>query len=284
MARIAGESPRTARYIKLSPPSVADPVILCCEIAGDGPPVMLVPGLGDTVWVWRRLIPALQPRSRVFAVELRGHGRSASPAGSYTTEEMAGDLALLAENLGISRPTVIAQGFGAHLALLLAIEKPEFAAGLVLIGAETGPPGEGARGALGKMRDCAAKGNMAAAYRARKARGRGPRGMKSRERAEHHRLFLRNDPAGYAASCAAALGAVDLTGRLGEIQCPALAVAGELDPDRHPDAERFASSIPGGTAAIIGGAGHCAQLDAPDSFQMVLDDFLRAHGLIAPGT
>jgi pimeloyl-ACP methyl ester carboxylesterase len=242
---------------------------------------MLVPGLGDTVWIWRRLIPALQLRSRVVAVEFRGHGRSTSPAGPYTVEEMAGDLVLLAEKLGIHRPTVIAQGFGARLALLLEIKKPGFTAGLVLIGAETGPPSGVARDTLGKMRDHAVKGNMAAAYRARKTRGQEPRGMSSHERAEHHHLFLRNDPAGYGASCAAALDRFNLADRLVEILCPVLALVGEFDPDRHPDAERFASLIPGGTATIIDGTGHCIQLDAPDSFLMVLDTFLRAHGLIA---
>ncbi len=279
MARIAGESPRTARHIKLSPPEVADPVILCCEIAGDGPPIMLVPGLGDTVWVWRHLIPLLQPRSRVAAVELRGHGRSASPRGPYTAGEMAGDLVRLAEELGLNRPAIIAQGFGARLALLLAIERPGFAAGLVLIGAETGPV---ENALLGKMKDLAAQGDMAAAYKMRKEEGGAPRGMSPKERAEHHRLFLRNAPAGHAAACAAVIGPPDLTERLGEIRCPVLAVAGALDEKRHATAGRLAELVPACTAAIIEGAGHFVQLDAPESFQVVLDDFLREHELIAP--
>ncbi len=279
MARIAGESPRTARHIKLSPPSVADPVVLCCEISGDGPPLILVPGLGDTVWVWRHLIPVIQQRSRVLAAELRGHGRSASPAGPYTAGEMAGDLFRLAEELGIFRPTLIAQGFGARLALLLAIERPGFAAGLVLIGAETGPPQSAA---AAEMRDHAARGDLGAAYKSRKEIIPAPRGMSPKERAEHHRIFLRNTPTGYAAACAAVEGAPSLTERLGEIDCPVLALAGERDKARHADARRLTELISDCSAAIIDGAGHFVQLDAPESFQVVLEDFLGEHLLIAP--
>ncbi len=279
MVRIAGESPRTARHIKLSPSSVVDPVILCCEISGGGPPLILVPGLGDTVWVWRNLVPIIQQRGRVLAVELRGHGRSASPAGPYTAGEMAGDIFTLAGELNIARPTIIAQGFGARLALLLAIEQPGFAAGLVLIGAETGPPQSAA---IVEMRDHAARGDLGAAYKSRKEIVPAPRGMTPRERAEHHRIFLGHAPAGQAAACAAALEAPSLTEKLGEIDCPVLALAGERDEVRHADARQLAELIPDCSAAIIGGAGHFVQLDAPESFQVVLDDFLGAHLLIAP--
>lgn len=277
MARIAGESPRTARHIKLSPPAKDDPVILCCEIAGDGPPMILVPGLGDTVWVWRRLIPHLQHHHQVIAVEMRGHGRSASPFGPYSMKDMAGDLALLTERLNLPPSAFVAQGLGARAAMILAIEKPEIAAALILIGAETGPPRESARGMLVGRMEHAARGDMQAAYKLRKGEGREPRGMSSRERAEHHRLFLRNSPAGYNAACYAELSAPDISGRLGEIRCPVLAVAGELDPDRLDDARRMAEEIPDCESVILADAGYFAQLDQTEAFHALLDDFLKKH-------
>ncbi|MEE9257889.1 MAG: alpha/beta hydrolase [bacterium] len=282
MARIAGESPRTARHVKLSPPGKDDPVILCCEIAGDGPPIVLAPGLGDTVWVWRRLIPFIQPRHLVAAVELRGHGRSASPFGPYSVKDMAKDLALLMEKLEIRKTTFIAQGLGARAAMMLAAENPEIAAALVLIGAETGPPTGTARGALVGRMEHAARGDMRAVYKLRKAEGREPRGMSSLERAEHHRIFLRNSPAGYNASCHAELDAPDLSGRLGEIRCPVLAVAGEKDPDRLADAERMTEKMPDCESVIVEGAGHFVQLDRTETFHALLDNFLRKHNLSIP--
>jgi len=279
MARIAGESPRTARYFKLSPVGADDPVILCAEISGEGSWVFLVPGLGDTVWAWRKIVPWLETAHHVAAVEPRGHGRSASPAGPYSVEAMAGDLARLAEALGAKRPVLIGQGLGGRAALLLALERPELAGALVLIGADPAPPEGGQREALLAQRAPAAGGNLQAAYKARKAAGALPRGMTPKERAEHHRLFLRNAPRGYAASLEAALGGPDLTPRLAELRCPILAVAGEKDAGGADAARRLAGAAPGGEAVVVEGAGAFVQLDRPESLLALLEEFFRKHSV-----
>ncbi len=284
MVRLAGESRRIARHIKLSPPGANDPVILCYEEGrGEETPLLLIPGLGDTVWSWRKLVPALPTGHRTLAVEPRGQGRSASPAGPYTVAQMAEDLARLAGEVGMERPVLIGHGLGARCALLLAIERPALPAGLVLLGAETGPPAGEARRALTERMECARRGDMNAAYRALKAEGGLPRGMSPKERAEHHRIFLTADPAGHAACCAAELGAPDLADRLEEVACPALAIAGELDETRHPEAERLAEGVPGGEAVVVAGAGRFVQLEAPEALHTLLEEFLRKHSLSTPG-
>ena len=68
--------------------------------------------------------------------------------------------------------------------------------------------------------------------------------MTPRERAEHHRLFLRNDPSGYASAGYAELLAPDLTERLDEVACPALVLTGEKDPEYHVDAQILSAKIP----------------------------------------
>lgn len=279
MIRLPGESPRVSRFIKLSPPGTTDePVILCCEVTGKGPSVVLVPDLGDTVWAWRRSIPLLQARHRVIAVEARGAGRSAAPAGPYTLAQLASDLGGLADKLQIEKPIFVGHGLGGQSALTLAIERPGLPAALVLAGAGAGPPPERLRGALQERIGCAKRKDMRTAFQARKAEGRDPRGMTPRERAEYHRIFLRSDPAGHAASCAAALNAPDLTDRLPEVRCPVLVLIGEKDTERHEDARRLAEGIPGCETAEIEGAGHYVQLDRAEAFHVLLEEFLRKHG------
>ena len=282
MARVAGESPRTARYFKLSPPGTDDPVILCCEVSGEGPWAILVPGLGDTVWAWRKLLPSLEAAHRVAAVEPRGHGRSASPEGPYILAEMAGDLGRLAGALGAGRPVFIGQGLGGRTALLLALERPELPAALVLIGTDPAPPEGAAREALLAQRAHVARGDLQAAYKARKAAGVLPRGMTPKERAEHHRLFLRNSPRGYASALEAALAGPDLTGRLGGLRCPVLAVAGEKEAGGPEAARRLAVAIPGGEAVVAEGAGPFVQLDRPEALRALLEEFFRKHQLSVP--
>ena len=279
MVRIAGESSRTARYLNLSRAGADDPVIICYEATGDGTPILCVPGLGDTAWVWRKIIPTLASMHRVVALEPRGHGRSSSPSGKYTLAEMAGDVGDVAARLGLNRPVLIGHGLGARAALLLAIERPRLPGALVLISTGAAPAAKRVRRGVAERIHLAEAGEVQEAYRNRKSEGREPRGMTPRERAEHHRLFLRGDASGYASAGYAELLAPDLTERLGEVACAALALTGEEDPEYHEDAQTLSAGIRDCESFLIEGAGRYAQLDRPEAVLALIHDFFRKHHL-----
>jgi 2-succinyl-6-hydroxy-2,4-cyclohexadiene-1-carboxylate synthase len=65
--------------------------------------------------------------------------------------------------------------------------------------------------------------------------------------------------------------------RLEEIDCPVLAVAGELDTGYADAAFRIAERVKHGRARLIGGAGHAPQLERPEEFSELLLDFLDEH-------
>src|SRR4029453_18911789 len=65
------------------------------------PVVTLAHPLGATLALWDAQVEALLPRYRVLRYDIRGHGASAAPAGPYTLEQIAGDLHVLLERLGI---------------------------------------------------------------------------------------------------------------------------------------------------------------------------------------
>ena len=203
-----------------------------------------VPGLGDTAWVWRKIIPTLTSMHRVVVMEPRGHGRSSNPPGKYTLTEMAGDIGDIIARLRLNRPVLVGHGLGARVALLLAIEQRRLPGALILIGAGAAPAAKSVRRGVAERIHLAEAGDMQEAYRNRKSEGREPRGMTPRERAEHHRLFLRNDPSGYASAGYAELLAPDLTERLDEVACPALVLTGEKDPEHHVDAQTLSAGIP----------------------------------------
>lgn len=279
MVRVAGESSRTARYLNLSRAGANDPVIICYEASGDGTPILCVPGLGDTVWVWREIIPTLTSMHRVIAVEPRGHGRSSNPLGKYTLAEMADDIGAVAGRLNLNRPVIIGHGLGARAALLLAIEQPRLPGALILIATGAAPAAKSVRRGVAERIHLAEAGDMQEAYRNRKSEGREPRGMTPRERAEHHHLFLRGDPSGYASAGYAELLAPDLTERLGEVACPALVLTGEEDPEFHEDAQTLSVGITRCESIIIAGAGRYAQLDRPEAVLALIHDFFRKHHL-----
>ena len=57
-----------------------------------GSPILLVHGFPETWWAFRKLIPLLAARHRVFAVDLRGFGDSSNAEGDYGSATSADDL------------------------------------------------------------------------------------------------------------------------------------------------------------------------------------------------
>ncbi|MCL6645008.1 MAG: 2-succinyl-6-hydroxy-2,4-cyclohexadiene-1-carboxylate synthase, partial [Dehalococcoidia bacterium] len=66
---------------------------------------------------------------------------------------------------------------------------------------------------------------------------------------------------------------------LRSLAVPFLALAGELDAKYANIARVMAALAPAGSAGLIPGAGHAAQLEAPDAVFTAVDTFLRQHYL-----
>jgi len=103
------------------------------EEHGDGPPLLLVAGLGQGSWVWRDVVPLLAARRRVVVFDHRGTGRSPGPARA-TVDDLARDAETLlpADVVGFS--------MGGYVALTLALERPGLVRSLVLAGTGAGGP------------------------------------------------------------------------------------------------------------------------------------------------
>ena len=110
---------------------------LYAEEHGDGPPLLLITGLGYAIWSWRRQIPDWSRRFRCIAVENRGTGRSPKPPGPYSIEQMADDAA---EALAGRRAHVAGFSMGGYIAQTLALRHPNSVDRLVLVCTATGKP------------------------------------------------------------------------------------------------------------------------------------------------
>jgi 3-oxoadipate enol-lactonase len=102
------------------------------EQVGEGPDVLLIGGLGDTVESWQFQLDGLADRYRMTAFDNRGAGRTAMPEGPVTEEMMADDAAEVLRALGISGAHVAGFSGGSMLAQHLALRHPELVRGLVL--------------------------------------------------------------------------------------------------------------------------------------------------------
>jgi non-heme chloroperoxidase len=99
-----------------------------------GLPLVLLPGLGDS---WRSFEPVLEhlPDSiRAFALTLRGHGDATHPEKGYGFQDFAVDLYSFLDALGLRAAVIAAHSASGFYAERFAIDHPEHALGLVLIG------------------------------------------------------------------------------------------------------------------------------------------------------
>jgi pimeloyl-ACP methyl ester carboxylesterase len=105
------------------------------DIAGDGPLIVCVPGMGDLRGTYRLLAPQLRDAGyRVAVMDLRGHGDSDTTFASYGDEATAADITALITELG-GPALIVGNSMAAGSAVLVAAAHPELVSGLVLIGA-----------------------------------------------------------------------------------------------------------------------------------------------------
>ena len=102
------------------------------EQVGEGPDVLLIGGLGDTVESWQFQLDGLADRYRMTAFDNRGAGRTAMPDGQPTVEAMADDAAAVLRGHNISAAHVAGFSGGSIIAQELALRHPKLVRSLVL--------------------------------------------------------------------------------------------------------------------------------------------------------
>jgi pimeloyl-ACP methyl ester carboxylesterase len=103
-------------------------------VEGSGPLLVLVPGMGDLRSTWRDVAPALVAQGyRVAITDLRGHGDSDTTFTTHGDPATASDVVALVEHLG-APAVLMGHSMGAGSATLAAAQRPELVAGLVLVG------------------------------------------------------------------------------------------------------------------------------------------------------
>ncbi|ANW64412.1 MULTISPECIES: alpha/beta fold hydrolase [Mycolicibacterium] len=105
------------------------------RIAGSGPALLLIHGIGDNSTTWASVQAKLAQRFTVIAPDLLGHGQSDKPRADYSVAAYANGMRDLLGVLDIERVTVVGHSLGGGVAMQFAYQFPQLVERLILVGA-----------------------------------------------------------------------------------------------------------------------------------------------------
>ncbi len=259
---------------------------LSYEETGDGEPLVLVHGSwgeGDT---WGFVVPGLAESFRVVAYDRRGHGRSSGPPEEGTVHDDVADLVALIEKLHIAPVNLVANSYGACIALRLTAQQPELvrrtaaheppSMPLLAADPDAKPVFDQTAASLEVVRQLLEAGNYAdAAERFVETIALGP-GMWSQLPPEMRDMFVRHAPTVLGEMRDPDALTIDLPA-LGRVSTPLLLSKGDQSPPMFaPIIEQLARALPDAQRHTFAGAGHVPQLTHPDDYVTVITSFVQS--------
>jgi len=248
--------------------------------AGEGPPLLLIPGADGMKETWRFQVPVLARRFRVIATDLR----SRFPDDA-TFDQFAEDAGELLDFLDIDSAIVIGQSLGGAIAVRLASRYPERVRGLVLANtlAQVSYEHVGLNATL--LAPVAVAANRYLPTGAARRLGR----LWSRhdvwiydsspgwERVVDYALWTgsRTEPPQVSGRRIGLLRFEDLRPELAEIRVPTLVLKGPLDTYTPAVwARDIAERIPDARYVEVDDTGHCSHISMPEKFNRELISWL----------
>ena len=244
----------------------------------DGPPVLLIQGLGMDSRGWALQRMALGRRYRCFAPDNRGVGGTGAVPGPYSLDQMARDAVAVLDAEGVPRAHVIGASMGGVIAQIIGVLHPERTRSLVLA-CTSCRHHQWRREVLQEWADAVLEGGSTAALGDEGLRWLvGPR-LRKRFGLWLNilaRILLHTDPEGFAKQVRAILEAPDeLRFELRHVRVPALVITGSQDAlTPIGDAEELAEMIPFAHLIELRGAAHGLMVEAPNAFNGAVLDFL----------
>jgi pimeloyl-ACP methyl ester carboxylesterase len=101
-------------------------------VGGEGPPLVLLHGLGGAASNWIELAPLLAGRFRLLIPDLPGHGRSGALRAAQSFDPLAECVATLLQREELPSAAIVGHSLGGTIALRLAALHPEAVSALVL--------------------------------------------------------------------------------------------------------------------------------------------------------
>lgn len=238
------------------------------EQDGGGTPIVFLHGVGSDKSVWRPQLEHFGRRNRAVAFDYPGYGKSDFRAGATRDDYAAAILAAM-DSLGIDGAHICGLSLGGIVAIAIHEQAPRRCRSLIIADSFALHPD----GRAIHQRSVAASDNLRALAEARVdvllAKPADPA-----IRSEVVETMARIDPAAYRIG-AEAVWLADQRDRARRIAVPTLVVCGSEDKVTPPElSAELVRLIAGARYAEVAGAGHLCNLEKPDTFNRIVEEFI----------
>lgn len=230
-------------------------VKLYYETYGQGNPLLLLHGNGESINSFRRQIDAFAAHFRVIAVDTRAQGQSIDTLTSPLSYNLfATDMKTLLDSLHLPNAYVVGWSDGGNTGLLMAQHYPTYVRKLVTMGANLFPTTEAVEAKM------------------------------LRQSEQGRQTLLKQGKAAQARLLTLVLTEPHLTyADLATIQAPTLVLAGEKDIIKRAHTQAIAAHLSHAKAIIMPGVTHYAPQENPALFNETVLNFLLDRPLTTPG-
>lgn len=247
-------------------------------IEGDGPPLMMVHGIGARHGTWRGLVDNLKSDFRCISFDLRGHGESPVPPTPYTLDDLVADVEALREKLGIDRMHLIGHSLGGMIGPAYARAHPDRVMSLGLLSTAAGRTEDDST-KVGAVVAAMEEQGIIEVLETLIARWFTDDFIANRPDAIQARLRqVTETPPDVFLNVFHIYAETEMAPWLHEVAAPSLVLTGELDGGCNPRLNRFiADTLPNAELVIMEGLKHAILLEAPERVADHVRAFLMGH-------
>jgi len=248
------------------------------SVAGEGPPLYMVHGIGSRRITWDKLVAELQRDFTCVSYDLRGHGDSPVPPVPYSLDELVEDLEALRARLGHEQIHIVGHSLGGQIGPAYARTHPRRVSSVSLLSTAAGrTAGDSAKvkGVVAAMR---LKG-VAPVLRTLIERWYTDAFIAARPDAIEARIKQVVDtPEEVFLSVFDIYASTEMLPWLGQVACPCLVMTGELDGGCNPRLNKvIADTLPNAELLILEALKHSILIEGPERVLPPLRDFLLRH-------
>ena len=238
------------------PVTITENASIDYDVQGEGPPLLLIGGLGFGRWAWFKQVPAFSRHFRTITFDIRGERGLENGVADLVAEVVA-----LLDHLGVKKTHVLGASLGGFVAQELALVRPDLVDRLILVCTSYGGRGPASM-SLGALADMMGWGTFSPEAAIRKALGAATSGSYRAENPDEFEQIVRwrlaDSPSTATYYEQAKAGAsFDLSSDVERITSPTLVIHGA--EDRYvpvANAVALAESIPGARLRVLDRAGH----------------------------